>query len=391
MSKHLLYSVFLAISIGVAQVLANDAESKQQKVLKPISVSDFYMEIGLLASAVVMLFFTIQGKSANKKIADTWLNATKSIWEKNFALVGDGKSDSVIVDGSNGFFYYGSGRVNVERVLATIDLKPRGELTSTIFGLILDYGFPKEKNYSDRIVLKAHLPEAESDGFVMGIFNKSDIKQIMMARWDLETFGSKIKNIANFPVEKYNIVADAPHFAQLLWDDTNFQNLINNTIRDETGAERKQLLLEYLTISDMPNQKPTELKHLQNSSRILEAAFKLPHNMDSVAAKKYCENMLQVFLDVVDYVGQFGKFSVEVKTRLKKMRDAAEAQIMKSSEDERKKKMSEKKYAEKKAKMDVLAEKDPKAFKKLEAKDKQKEMRKTATNMMKAGIIPKHQ
>ena len=87
--------------------------------------------------------------------------------------------------------------------------------------------------------------------------------------------------------------------------------------------------------------------------------------------------------DVIDLVGSAGSLSSDGKSKSKKLRDAAQAAIMRKTEDKRRQELADKKYAEKVAKEKAIMNLSPEAQRKAEEKLRKAEAKKQNKNRIK--------
>lgn len=87
--------------------------------------------------------------------------------------------------------------------------------------------------------------------------------------------------------------------------------------------------------------------------------------------------------DVIDLVGTAGSLSSDGKAKSKKLRDAAQATIMRKTEDKRRQELADKKYAEKVAKENAIMNLSPDAQRKAEEKLRKAEAKKQNKNRIK--------
>lgn len=88
-------------------------------------------------------------------------------------------------------------------------------------------------------------------------------------------------------------------------------------------------------------------------------------------------------MDVIDLIGKSGRLSSEASAKSKKLRNAAEAAIIRKTEEKRKQELAEKKYADKIAKEKSIVNLSPSAQRKAEEKMKRAEAKKLNSKRIK--------
>ena len=106
---------------------------------------NYYIEYVIIAFFGVYVAIAFLGSRNNKKVAEAWAQAYAApgtLLDKNFSNIGDGEDSSsgmLVQDGGNTFKLYASGRRFCEGLLATITLKPRQDLLSSLFGFLFSF------------------------------------------------------------------------------------------------------------------------------------------------------------------------------------------------------------------------------------------------------------
>lgn len=151
-----------------------------------------------------------------------------------------------------------------------------------------------------------------ADPFVFAILPSKTAKATIKDRWDLDHFPRE-RPLSGFPKDVYTLVTDAPEFAKQVWDEPLVRKFITNALLpDEKG--HTPIVLDELIITDLPKTQPDTLDGLKNIPRTLTLTFRLPDvaNADD-ATKTLMNDVIEFLLVLVDCVGQFGVFSVDVK------------------------------------------------------------------------------
>ncbi|TPX39334.1 hypothetical protein SeMB42_g06004 [Synchytrium endobioticum] len=349
-----------------------------------INPHDFIAEAFLLAGLCAMYYLYRRGKHISNEIAKNWYRCTASVWEKNFAQIGDAKNHKLIRDGPKDFIFYATGRVNVEMVYAFIETSPRHDLVKTIC-----HYFPSQLleqlgwKWTHDKILKAYLHDTASDDFVLAILPKK-AAGVMKMRYDLKTFAKELRepSIRNFPFRHYVLASDCPEFAALLCQDAHVQKVLYAAAGlDEEGAGVPKLsYLESIIISDQPKRFPEKMDDVDNTSKTITCTFRLPDGLQDkkqvTKSQPLMVQLTELFIDLIDYVGQHGKFSGDVSARLNKIRAAAAVEIEKKKSKDVAEQLEKKKMEERKKKLEAAERAGPEALRRFEDKERKEQQRK---------------
>jgi hypothetical protein len=252
------------------------------------SIAEFGQEGVILLIIGVILSIHLWGTKTNRSKAKSWITAHAPALEKEFALVGFGKSAPSIADAEgqgltrsllddanvellkekslNEFKTYASGRANVAFLDANITLHKR----YNPFGMLIDYALsfffdsmpsPTEKlnaviypfdGRENLIVPGLQVPGAHElrnkdtkssyDGFVWAVVNKDTMRTLRDERYDVSI--TTTKDNAKLPVWA-TVMSEAAEITDLL--------LTPELIK---AVEQAGELLQHLVISDQPVDKP---------------------------------------------------------------------------------------------------------------------------------------
>lgn len=126
------------------------------------------------------------------------------------------------------------------------------------------------------------------------------------------------------------------------------------------------------------------LDALSSNPKTLQFIFSIPELVDAPADVAAYQTLLsEMVFDVIDLVGSAGSLSSDGKSKSKKLRDAAQAAIMRKTEDKRRQELADKKYAEKVAKEKAIMNLSPEAQRKAEEKLRKAEAKKQNKNRIK--------
>ncbi|TPX35739.1 hypothetical protein SmJEL517_g01955 [Synchytrium microbalum] len=409
-TRILLFLAIIFVSISLVKGAAKDLDDEDDdeelqvkgdgKVPKAIPISSSGMGItwsnlnplDFVGEAFVLVFFAGMfwlyrtGRATNNEIAKNWYRATGPVWEKNFAQVGNDKGHKLIRDGAKDFIFYATGRVNVEMIYAFVETSPRHDVMKNIAQYLPNNTFDTIgiKWTEDKLVMRAYLDETASDDFILAILPKKTSATFIKSRYDLKTFTKELKEpaIKNFPFRHYTLASDCPEFAGILTQDGHLQKVLYAAmgLTDEGEGTAKSSLIESIIISDQPKTAPEKLNDLENTSKTITFTFKLPKGMeikDQITKHQPTLIMMtECFIDIIDYVGQFGKLSNDVNARLERIREAATAELEKKKSKEVKEELDKKKFEELKKRKEAAEKAGPEALKRFEEKERKTTLKK---------------
>ncbi|KAJ1343738.1 hypothetical protein BSLG_001719 [Batrachochytrium salamandrivorans] len=304
--------------------------------LKPM---DLWFEILMVLVAALYMVLYTYGKRINKELARTWMRGSLQMWQSQFSHVGSNEGHRLIGDGPRDYVFYASGRSFVKHVYGYVRLVARHD----IIQWVLDYFLGLDQY--DKVTLTFTLNDKIADPFIFAILPCNVGNSIKAKRWDLE-------------------------------------NEVN-------GTPIKEPLIDEIILTDIPKVMPEKVE-LLTIPRTLTLTYRIPNNSNtSNATLCTVEELNQLGIDLVDYVGQRGDLRPEGKARVTKLRQAAEAAIFKSQEESRKEERSKKKIKEKKEKEEQVAKLSPEEQRKYEEKERKRELKKSNTKMKKRGKATK--
>ncbi|KAL2917839.1 Coiled-coil domain-containing protein 47 [Polyrhizophydium stewartii] len=365
--------------IAAAAAAANAPRSRLS--FADASLSDFWFEAIMIVLAVVYFISYTYGKRANRELARKWMHLTLGSWDAQFAHIGSNEGHKLIRDGPRDYIFYASGRLYVAHVYGNVRLVARHDFVQR------SIDFLAGKDQYDRVSLKATLNDKIADPFIFAILPRKNADSIIKNRWDLRDF-PKARDLPGFPKSEYTLLTDAPEFAAMVWDDPKFRKAIFASLGlDESGkgSPLDEPLIDEIILTDLPKTKPTSTAQL-SVPRTLTVSYRLPTTLatDEAEASRVIQ-VTETLFDIIDYLGQHGSLSLDGKSKVNKLRAAAEEAVLRSEEAARKEELAKKKATEKKAKEEQVALMSPEEQRKYEEKERKREMKKQQSKMMKRG------
>lgn len=305
------------------------------------------------------------------------MEANVNVYEEQFYKLGSDQGFKLITDGPRDFVFFATGRIHCESLYAQIKCRSRHDY---IMQTIDEYqNIPTH----DRVTITVNLNDLEVDPICFAILARKDSKRILNERWDLDNF-SKQCSLQNFPKDVYQVQSDAPEFIAKLWQTTSLKKALWKSIGlTETGIQNNQKdyevsainpIIEQITLSDLPWFKPEKIeglvvpKQLCFVFRIPEEILELPPSL-----LEYQTELTNLVLEITDFVAMNGKLPPDQFQRARVLREKAILSIMKEGEEERKRSLADKKFAEQKQKLEKMS---PESQRKAEEKMRKKELKK---------------
>ncbi|KAI8910921.1 hypothetical protein EDD86DRAFT_189543 [Gorgonomyces haynaldii] len=303
----------------------------------------FVLEIvAVLTIAVVLIVYHI-GKTKNLQIAEKWVELQQ--FGDEFTLVGE-NGKTLIQDGLDRFVYFGAGRKNVIDLYGVLELKPRFDISRFLIN------WATGSSDKDTMVFSVRIPEKKN---VLAIVRREKANQLTQNRWDIDQV-AKPREFASFPKD-FVILTDVHEFAQH-FTQTQVLELIDSPY------------LERITLSDLPAEKPDTLDGLKTDTR-LEIVFQYPQSDEDIV------KMNKLVLVLVDLIGSI-QLSADAKSKSAKIRQTVEQYILKLQETANRERLRNEKISQKKQEAERLAKQSPQQLRKLEEKERVRQMKKNA-------------
>ena len=259
-------------------------------IYKEFNILEYKVEFLITILFGIVLVYHWIGKGNNRKIAKTFQEKLGKL-ENEFCVFGDGFGHKIICNGPDEYYFYGTGRENITKMLATIKTCSRHD--------VLSIG----KQQKDTVTFEFTLKTTNSHIFAL-FLKRNSLKKLK--RWDLE----KMTSVLTFPglrKDVYTIVGDNSQVFSTLLDDMEIRrDLYEFAGLNSSGeGETKNYLLEEIICSDSIAIKPERSDDLKQEMKI---SFTLKISMDQDEIDK----MIYFVLKVVDSVSAMGPLSKEV-------------------------------------------------------------------------------
>ncbi|CAN6584581.1 unnamed protein product [Malus baccata var. baccata] len=246
---------------------SSDSDPKPSADPKPPAAPrSFVVEIACGGFLIVFIINYFTGKRVNENIALAWAAkfATKdSIFEKNFSLMGVGDGDDsplLLKEGQNVFKFYASGRRCCQGLLATMELKSRHDLISSIFNLVV----PSR----DEISIEVYMNDDAMDHVVFALARKKSAKAMQKEVGDLQKFAGIVSPPTGrkWVSEDLAVISESKEVAgdliteavlEQVFGDKAFQKFGKGFIymhfSDQHPGSRKKMLLFKFALPDAGN------------------------------------------------------------------------------------------------------------------------------------------
>ncbi|KAK1274698.1 hypothetical protein QJS04_geneDACA000775 [Acorus gramineus] len=188
-----------------------------------------------IASVTFLIAFTVNyfvGKRNNEAIALAWASrfAIKgSIFEKNFSLLGtgDGKDTPLLLkEGQDVFKFYASGRRYCQGLLATMELRTRHDLISSVYTAIVPGG------WMDTISFEVWMNDDAMDHVILAVARKKTARVVQKECQDLQRYANAVSGppswVKRWVAEDLVVVAESREVAGDLLSDAVLDQILTD-------------------------------------------------------------------------------------------------------------------------------------------------------------------
>ncbi|XP_050376559.1 uncharacterized protein At5g49945-like [Argentina anserina] len=330
----------------------------------PPGFRSYTVEIACGGFLIVFIVNYLTGKRVNENIALAWATkyATKeSIFDNNFSLLGVGDGDDsplLLKEGQNVFKFYASGRRCCQGLLATMELKSRHDLISSIFNLVI----PTTR---DEINFEVYMNDDAMDHVVFAVARKKAAKAMQKEVPDLHKFATVLP-----PPSGRKWVSD--DLAVISESKEVAGDLITEAVLDQVFGDKafqkfgKNFI--YMHFSDQ-HPGPTNKK-------MLLFKFALP-DADSMADMTRLVALIPYYIDLI---GRY-KLSSQARSKTEAIRSKAALEAYKELQNTRQEALQRKKAERKKMMEEAEAKLSAESIRKKEAKERARQMKKAMPKM----------
>ncbi|KAK1299952.1 Uncharacterized protein QJS10_CPB13g01144 [Acorus calamus] len=195
-----------------------------------------------IASVAFLIAFTANyfvGKRNNEAIALAWASrfAIKgSIFEKNFSLLGtgDGKDTPLLLkEGQDVFKFYASGRRYCQGLLATMELRTRHDLISSVYSAIMPGGL------MDTISFEVWMNDDAMDHVILAVARKKTARVVQKECQDLQRYANAVSGppswVKKWVAEDLVVVAESREVAGDLLSDAVLDQVFGDKAFERFG------------------------------------------------------------------------------------------------------------------------------------------------------------
>ncbi|XP_028792330.1 uncharacterized protein At5g49945-like [Neltuma alba] len=302
-------------------------------------------------------YFT--GKRENENIALAWAAqfATKdSIFEKNFSLLGIGgggdEAPLLLKEGQTAFKFYASGRRYCQGLLATMELKSRQDLISSIYNMIV----PSR----DEITFEVYMNDEAMDHVVFAMAKKKAAKAMQKDVRDLQRFAAPVSPPSGrkWVAEELAVISESKEVAGELITETVLEQVFGDKAFEKFG---KGFISMHFS-----DQYPGIHKKVLVFKFVLPDAKNMADMTRLVALVPY----------YIDLIGRL-KLSSQARSKTEAARLKAAQELQKELQNARQEALQRKKAERRKMMEEVEAKLSAEAIRKKEAKDRARQMKKS--------------
>ncbi|PIA16594.1 DUF1682-domain-containing protein [Coemansia reversa NRRL 1564] len=315
-----------------------------------LSLSNYKLELLLVALAVGMVVNYFRGSQQNADIARAWEAPISQALHANFSLVGDG-SQVLERDSAADMLVYASGRRHCRFAQGHLMLRARQDPVALLNDLVA--------NTHERLEIEVTMNEDAFSGFVFAAVPRRRAKAVGRDRYDVSTF-AKLATKDNISSRFVVFSESADATAQLL--DSGLEELLNDG----------DSLLEEIYITDCPSEKP-ETHEFKRDKKLL-ATIRLPAPT-SDGIKRVRETLDFVFY-LVDYIAEAITLRPESVRKLARAREEAFKEYARLAEQEKQEALAKIVADRRRAELDEVDKMSPDQRRKWEEKERKRKLKK---------------
>jgi len=310
------------------------------------NIDQYYIEIGLVMLALIYILNYFNGKNTNLKMAATWVQENREVFDQNFAAIGvsNGKPGPILdEDSANGYKFYATGRVNCNYALVSLDLQKRQDLLSMY---VLSFIWPEK----DRVTIEIPIDLKTPIPIVFAAIKKREVKKMQEANPDIKGLCRKLRydSLAN----DYVVLGEFEETTDYVLSESIVSMLNKNAN-----------LIQLLSFSDQ--------RYAQKL--VLRCEMLLSSNLKQ-DGKKY-STILRGLFYMVDQIVNY-KMSQGARQKAEQERQALEKAREKENAEKRNEELQKKKEEKRKAEEERMKSMSKEALRKLEEKEQKREQKK---------------
>ncbi|KAL7005763.1 hypothetical protein EMMF5_004678 [Cystobasidiomycetes sp. EMM_F5] len=358
----------------------------------------FLADVASRAAILTYLAITLLGKRANQAQATAWWKAHVGLLNENFAsFLRSPASASLQRSDPTTYYGFASGRRGTSGLVAQITTLPRHDIIALAFTLgykIYDLSWSPDSGKVNLEFELEHpteggkLPAGKED-IIWAIVRRHALMQVREARWDLASFGQPVEPkelsvLPNKQGEQFVILSENGQVTELFLRNSKGPSGILELLGSQEPAAKKAVKwLESIAISDIVAKRPDE--------PVLEKAGKIPQSrrltmtMTLPPASHAAETLplVELALNIVDVLNGSTLSSDVVAKGRKRRTEVYNLLLSESRKEANDKKIAEARAIKKRADEEKREKMTPQERRKLEAKERDKEMKKMAMKQQK--------
>ena len=349
-----------------------DPDARLNEAIVPIrNTLDAYLGEMLMAVGIcIYLLCFLIGRARGERMVTAWFEANSDLLYENFTLVGvKEKEHKFLKEREDIFRLWCSGRVGCDGLMVEINLDKRHDLLTRLATVI--------KSVPDKISITVMLPHEETEHIVFALASKKQLSRMLKEYEDLIFFAS-----SKVPCDKFGFSQGA------LVSACEHQEAISSIISPQIAKliESHMDCFESLHISDQyigtkaDNDPEVVTEPPSPTCRIILRLIVPCRRRSLGATSNDMANvfpMTQLAILLLDRVRKL-KLSKETRAKTQKNRGKYQEGLDKKKNSQRMEVAQKKKEEKAKAAHDALMqETDPNKAKKMEEKDRKKQMKKS--------------
>jgi len=262
--------------------------------------AEFKTEGILFGVLLLYVLWYYLGKWENTNRAFKWVDAHTALYQSQFSV--PFKENEVVADGASDLYAFATGRRGLYSLHTTFRLLPRHDLLQVAYmflrGLVdLEYA-PRDEITLDFKML--YDVSSSPPGFVWGVVDKNELKQLRLERWDLASFTKTSDAIPVHPT--LQIMTEYADINDMMLKSGAAPSLLNALKEPDTLQYFRSLI-----VTDQPEKRPdtyelkTPVPSLLTRSRHILLTLSLPPALRASSTLQ----LVRTTFELVDALGQY--------------------------------------------------------------------------------------
>ncbi|KAK9472479.1 uncharacterized protein V1510DRAFT_417639 [Dipodascopsis tothii] len=358
---------------GALKKNVTQQEFAEMSVWSRVSLYNWKADLSFAAIILVYVGLYTIGTYFNKKKATAWITSTAETLKKQFFQVGFEGTDVATSESagvsvsklikkvtSTEFVTYATGRLNVAYVHGKLTLMTRHDgfmfFLDYVFSFVFGYETPHDK--VEYFIRPSDEGNTKYDGFVFAVVHKDKMKKVREDSYDLSL--TRTSDHPKLPVS-FTVMSEANEVTETFF-----------TKEFLAAIEGAKDLVDYVVLSDLPAERPTDMSGFDVNKRVL-VSMKVAGTPEQEAASAA---LLEAVIGLVDVAVAKAHWRPEVLRKLAGTRDKEQKKLQKVIDEERAEEVAKQKAKDKKERDEELVKGlSAEEQRKVQQREREKELR----------------